>query len=424
MNTGPREPTTAAHQAQSTELLGLPRDARVLIINADDFGMYPAVNAAVIRSIEEGIASSCSLMTPCPAAPHAMDLLRQHPRIPFGIHLTLVCDIPSIQWGPLAAREKVSSLLSETGELFTPAQLPGLLVQARLDEVELEFRAQVSAVADAGLTPTHLDWHCLADGGRDDIFDLTVALASEYGLAVRAWLEPARRKLRQRNLPAVDHEFLDSFRLDIDGKSGRYAKLLHDLPAGLSEWAVHPALGDKQSQMTDPGWRVRRTDYEFLTSPQASAILRNERIVVIDYRTIQRAWPGSPDRLRTVLGVKDGVAVGLGPVSQHRDRVDQGTAELGELVFDSGRGLGVGMPGHQPAALEPAQRVREHLVGNAADQPGQLAVPSWLAGEAVQDHNGPLIRNDLNGQPGRAVGQEHVASSHEPKGTNRFLSAS
>jgi chitin disaccharide deacetylase len=94
MNSGIREPANAAHPAQSNELLGLPGDARVLIINADDFGMYPAVNAAVIRSIEEGIASSCSLMAPCPAAPHAMDLLRQHPRIPFGIHLTLVCDIP------------------------------------------------------------------------------------------------------------------------------------------------------------------------------------------------------------------------------------------------------------------------------------------------------------------------------------------
>ena len=37
--------------------------------------------------------------------------------------------------------------------------------------------------------------------------------------------------------------------------------------------------------MIDPGWRVRRTDYEFLTSPVAS-------IVVIDYRTIQQAWSG------------------------------------------------------------------------------------------------------------------------------------
>jgi hypothetical protein len=267
----------------------------VLIINADDFGMYHAVNTAVIHSIEEGIASSCSLMVPCPAAPHAMYLLGQHPQVAFGIHLTLFCDTARCRWGPLTAKEKVRSLLNETGELFSPDQVPGLLAQARLDEVELEFRAQINAVADAGLTPAHLDWHCLADGGHGDIFDLTVALAREYGLAVRAWLEPGRQKLRQQGLPVVDHEFLDSFRLDIDGKPARYAKLLHDLPTGLSEWAVHPALGDEQSQMIDPGWRVRRTDYEFLTSLQARALIQSERIAVIGYRTIQQAWSPAPD---------------------------------------------------------------------------------------------------------------------------------
>jgi chitin disaccharide deacetylase len=279
-----------ARQARAGELPGFAPDARVLIINADDFGMYHAVNAAVIRSIEEGIASSCSLMAPCPAAPQAMGLLRRHPQIPFGIHLTLVCDTPGYRWGPLAAKEQVPSLLDESGELFTPDRAPALLARARLDEVEREFRAQVSAVADTGLTPTHLDWHCLADGGRDDIFDLTVALAGEYGLAVRAWLDPARRKLRQRGLPAVDHEFLDSFRLDTAGKQARYASLLHDLPAGLSEWAVHPALGDQQAQTIDPGWLVRQTDYEFLTSAQASTVLHDERIIVISYRDIQQAW--------------------------------------------------------------------------------------------------------------------------------------
>jgi len=275
---------------RSTGLLGFPAEARVLIINNDDFGMYHAINAAVVRSIEEGIASSCSLMVPCPWALHAMHLLRQRPEIPFGIHLTLFCDTTHYRWGPLTAKERVPSLLAETGELFTPAQVPELLAQARLDEVELEFRAQVDAVVDAGLTPTHLDWHCLADGGRDDILDLTVALADEYGLAMRVWLEPGRQRLRRRGLPVVDHEFLDSFGLDIDGKSARYAELLRDLPVGLSEWAVHPGLGNEESQAIDPGWRVRQTDYEFLTSPDARELLRQEGIVVIDYRTIQRAW--------------------------------------------------------------------------------------------------------------------------------------
>jgi hypothetical protein len=92
-------------------------------------------------------------------------------------------------------------------------------------------------------------------------------------LAVRVWLEPGRQRLRRRGLPVVDHEFLDSFCLDIDGRPARYAELLRDLPAGLSEWAVHPALGNEESQAIDPGWRVRRTDYEFLTSPQAHELL-------------------------------------------------------------------------------------------------------------------------------------------------------
>ncbi|MFD3534218.1 polysaccharide deacetylase family protein [Streptomyces sp. NPDC058664] len=288
-------PASVVSSEQSSELLGYPPDARLLIVNCDDFGMYPAINAAVIESVEEGIATSCSLMVPCPGAPQAMKLLSRRPQIPFGIHLTLVCEMPGIPWGPLVAKERVLSLLDPAGELFspTPAGRAALLGQARLDEIELEFRAQIDAVADAGLTPSHLDFHCLADGGRDDILDLTVALAAEYGLAARVWLEPGRRAMRERGLPVTDNDFLDSFSLDVEGKAARYAQMLRDLPAGLNEWAVHPSLGDEQSQAVDGSWLVRRTDYEFLTSPQAREVLRQEDITVIDYRTIQRVWSQS-----------------------------------------------------------------------------------------------------------------------------------
>ncbi|WP_279581359.1 polysaccharide deacetylase family protein [Fodinicola feengrottensis] len=276
-----------------TELLGFPADARLLILNLDDFGMYPAINAAVVRSIEDGIATSCSLMVPCPAAPAAICLLRDRPEIPFGIHLTLFCDTTDYRWGPLSAAEKVPSLLDKTGALFTPKEVPTLLAQAHLDEVELEFRAQIRAVVDAGLTPTHLDWHCLADGGRTDILEMTVSLAAEYGLAVRIWLEPALGRFREQGLPVVDHDFLDSFSLDLDGKADRYARLLREVPRGLTEWAVHPGMGDAQAQAIDPGgWRVRRTDYEFLISSLAREILQEEEIFVTDYRAAQRIWPG------------------------------------------------------------------------------------------------------------------------------------
>ncbi|SEH01976.1 hypothetical protein SAMN05444920_12332 [Nonomuraea solani] len=272
------------------ELLGYSADARLLIVNADDFGMYRAVNEAIIGSIEEGIAASCSLMTPCPAAGHAIDLLRDRPEIPFGIHLTLVCELPGHPWGPLAPRERVTSLLGSGG--FHPSErIPELLAAARIEEVELEFRAQIAAVTDAGLTPVHLDWHCLADGGRADIFDLTVALADEHGLAVRAWLDPARSKLRARGRPVIDHDFLDSFGLDLDGKAEEYARLLRELPPGLSEWAVHPGLDGEEARAFDPGgWPVRHSDHAFLTSPRARDIVRREGITVIGYRTLREAW--------------------------------------------------------------------------------------------------------------------------------------
>ncbi|MFJ4840445.1 carbohydrate deacetylase [Streptomyces sp. NPDC088746] len=286
------ESAIVTSSARWNRLLGFPADARLLIVNCDDFGMGPAVNAGVIESIEEGIAGSCSLMTVCPAAPDAMRLLRQRPGIAFGIHLTMVCETPDLPWGPLTARERVPSLLDPAGNFFEPtaAGRTALLGRVRPDEVETEFRAQIDAVADAGLAPTHLDFHCLADGGRDDILDLTVGLAAEYGLAVRVWLEPGLRAMRRRGLPVIDHDFLDSFSLPAEGKAARYGRLLHDLPAGLSEWAVHPALAGRESRGADSDRHVRRTDHEFLTSPEARDAVAREGVTLIDYRAVQRVW--------------------------------------------------------------------------------------------------------------------------------------
>src|SRR5947207_8712612 len=51
----------------SSELLGFDPDARLLILNCDDLGMHEAVNIAIFGSIENGVATSCRLMVPCPS---------------------------------------------------------------------------------------------------------------------------------------------------------------------------------------------------------------------------------------------------------------------------------------------------------------------------------------------------------------------
>jgi predicted glycoside hydrolase/deacetylase ChbG (UPF0249 family) len=279
------------HGRLSSELLGYGPDARVLIVNCDDFGMHEAINAGVVESIENGIASSCSLMVPCPAAPNAIRLLRERPDIPFGIHLSLIRDSPRCRCGPASAKAEVPSLLDPgTGELFvdTPAQRTALLAAAKLNEVERELRAQIEAVVEVGMAPTHLDWHCLADGGRADILDLTMALAQEYGLAARVSLDDGRREARRHGKPVVDNAVLDSFSVSLDDKAATYARLLGHLPPGLNEWAVHPAHGTDSIESS--GWQVRQSDYAFLTSRQAREILDREGIKVIDYRPLQQAW--------------------------------------------------------------------------------------------------------------------------------------
>ena len=279
----------AVHEGNTNRLLGYPADARFLIINADDFGMCHAINEATRRALTDGIVTSTTLMVPCPWSPHAMGMLKEHPHIPFGVHLTLVCDFSNYRWGPLTSKDRVPSLLDESGYFYRGNRIPEFLAQAKLDEVEAEFRVQIAAVLAAQLQPTYLDWHCLADGGRPDIFDLTLDLAKEYGLALRVHARPAAGKCQRVGLPTVDYNVLDSYALGFADKAARYAQLLRELPIGLSEWAVHPSLGNAEAQALEPeSWRVRKADFDFLISPEARDILEAEGIILLDYRAVQR----------------------------------------------------------------------------------------------------------------------------------------
>ncbi|MBA2670323.1 MAG: hypothetical protein H0U67_08145, partial [Gemmatimonadetes bacterium] len=93
------------------------------------------------------------------------------------------------------------------------------------------------------------------------------------------------------DLPVSDHGVLDSYRLETEGKSARYTRLIRELPAGLSEWAVHPSLGNAEARALEPeSWQVRRADFEFFTSPEARELLDREGITILDYRALQLHW--------------------------------------------------------------------------------------------------------------------------------------
>jgi hypothetical protein len=100
--------------------------------------------------------------------------------------------------------------------------------------------------------------------------------------------------LQSQGLPTNDYDFLDSYLLDPVNKSARYAQMLHELPAGLTEWAVHPGLDNTELLAREPdGNHVRQTDFDFWTSQQAKDIVKEEGIILLDYRSLQVIWRGN-----------------------------------------------------------------------------------------------------------------------------------
>ena len=249
------------------------------------------MNEAIISALKEGVVRSTSLMVPCPWALHAMHFLTDHPEIPFGVHLTVISDPIDYRWSPLTSSEMVPSLVDRAGYFYNFEAMHALLAQLKMDQLEVEFRAQIEAVLAAGLRPTHLDWHALRIGGRTDIFQLMIELAKDYGLALRvmgrAWIE----KLQSQGLPTNDNDFLDSYLINPVYKTARYVQLLRELPAGLSEWAVHPGLDNAELLAIEPaGNHERQIDFDFWTSQQAKDIVSEEGIILLDYRALQVVW--------------------------------------------------------------------------------------------------------------------------------------
>src|SRR5689334_4936420 len=148
------------------EKLGLPRDAKLLIVHADDVGVTHSVNAATIKALDSGLVNSASIMVPCPWFPEIADYARAHPEIDFGLHLTLTSERVYYRWGPVASKDKVPSLVDENGyfhhDWATAAKI-------NPKEVELELRAQIERAYAMGVRPTHFDSHQyrLYENGKD-----------------------------------------------------------------------------------------------------------------------------------------------------------------------------------------------------------------------------------------------------------------
>jgi predicted glycoside hydrolase/deacetylase ChbG (UPF0249 family) len=70
------------------ERLGYPRDAKLLILHADDLGFTHSADAASFDALDKGVISSASIMMPTPWITEVAAYARAHPDADLA-HLTL-----------------------------------------------------------------------------------------------------------------------------------------------------------------------------------------------------------------------------------------------------------------------------------------------------------------------------------------------
>lgn len=276
---------------------------KTLITTADDFGISPAVNAAVARAYQEGVLRHASLMVAEGAAEEAVSLARSRCRgLRLGLHLVLCAGRSTLG----AAR--LGPLVGPDGSFFTDPVECGLryFFDRTLEPaLELELRAQFERFLGFGLAPGHVDGHVNVHV-HPVVFPLAVRLAKEYGFervrlpggelpsslsfsgrswpkqlveglvfaALRAYL---RRTCADGRVAVADRTFglLRSGLMSED----YVLHALEKLPEGVSELYFHPSADpDSAAELEPTPGHHTISDLEALLSPRVRRRIEELRI--------------------------------------------------------------------------------------------------------------------------------------------------
>lgn len=258
----------------------LQQDSVELLLRCDDVGMCHAVNMATEQLIETGIPFSASVMFACPWYQEAVEILKKHPHISVGVHLTLGAEWKSYRWGPITSPDAVPSLVDSLGYFHaTPAI--HLAHHPKTDEVEREFRAQIERALDSGLQIDYLDNHMGAGLYNPEQRAVLEKLAKEYKLGIS-------RYYNEDNI-AVPVNY--PFEMQIDTLISTIQKLepgnvkLMVFHLGLETPEMN-ALQDINASGVKQMSRQRHTELNMLISPRFKEAIQTNRIKLITYRDL------------------------------------------------------------------------------------------------------------------------------------------
>lgn len=272
---------------------------RLLVINADDFGLAPGVNRGILEAHAAGTLSSTSAMVNTPAFDEGAALARERvPSLGIGLHLNLIAGRPLTRAPSLT--DARTGCFHPLGALAWRA----LAGAVRAEDVRRECDAQLAALMRSGVRPTHLDSHRHAHG-LPGVLPAVLASAQAAGVPIvrRPLDRPSlRRPLASAKILALHTawrsamvgvrkadrvplarapRFSGILLQDVPDVQARMLELFARLQPGATELMLHPGHDDAMLAAQDPYRAPRERELAALTSREV-----RERLAAGDIRLV------------------------------------------------------------------------------------------------------------------------------------------
>ncbi len=269
-----------------------------LVVNADDLGLHPSIDAGILRAHREGIVTSATVLVTGRSAARAIADAKAQ-RLPLGVHLCITTNLH-----PAADPLKVRSLAPEGR--FRP-RWPQVLAawatgRIRLRELETEFRAQIALARTLGADPDHLDGHqhlhvlpgfaqVLRSIAADEklpvrwpVAQPSIEWLSQPGAALKTAAVALLSRLARED--ALGLPGLGTFEAGVLTEN-RLLAILSKLAPGDWEIGCHP--GQMAHHVPEqPGWKYGWEDeLQALCSPRVRAAIDQRGITLVSYGAIR-----------------------------------------------------------------------------------------------------------------------------------------
>lgn len=273
--------------------------SRSVIITADDLGLWPEVNDAVMAGHDAGIITSASLRVSGSASHSAMVSASMRPQLGVGLQLVL-CDGQST-----LPRRHIPNLTDSSGR-FVKRPLEAFWLYRKRgglrQELAAEIRAQIEKFLSSGLFLSHIASHFNLHL-QPAILSIIKELAHDYPIsAIRKPAGPVWRNAQSNRLPAWQRRmerslarpalawgrmrsssFLGPDRVRVlcpERPVTEYAAAarLAATPRGLTEYVCHP--GSLKTQYEGRGQQA------IVTSPTVREAITQAKLELMSYRDL------------------------------------------------------------------------------------------------------------------------------------------